>query len=147
VTRAQDLAVVGAKVYASPTVAPVDNATIVIRGLRTSCALTAEAWGRLPESVLSGFWFYAGVDLLIMMGAARDLVVNPQDSPRVSHLPAAISLSVRCDLADHLHRLVEELRTCHPVLRQANGRNDTILSGRCPSSPQSPMSLATFRTP
>ena len=31
VTRAQNLAVVGAKVYASPTVAPVDNATIVIR--------------------------------------------------------------------------------------------------------------------
>jgi cytosine/adenosine deaminase-related metal-dependent hydrolase len=31
VTRGQDLAVVGAKVYASPTVAPVDNATIVIR--------------------------------------------------------------------------------------------------------------------
>ena len=30
VTRAQDLAVVGARVYASPTATPVDNATIVI---------------------------------------------------------------------------------------------------------------------
>lgn len=40
------------------------------------CTLTAAAWGRLPASVLPGFWFYAGVDLLILMGAARDLVVN-----------------------------------------------------------------------
>jgi hypothetical protein len=40
------------------------------------CTLTAAAWGRLPESVVPGFWFYAGVDLLIMMGVARDLLVN-----------------------------------------------------------------------
>jgi len=44
--------------------------------LIASCALTAAAWGRLPESVLPGFWFYGGVDLLILMGAARDLIVN-----------------------------------------------------------------------
>jgi hypothetical protein len=44
--------------------------------LIASCVLTAAAWGRLPESVLPGFWFYAGVDLLIVMGAARDLLVN-----------------------------------------------------------------------
>jgi hypothetical protein len=44
--------------------------------LIASCALTAAAWGRLPESVLPGFWFYAGVDVLILMGAARDLVVD-----------------------------------------------------------------------
>jgi hypothetical protein len=31
VTHSQDLAVVGAKVYPSPTASPVDNATIVIR--------------------------------------------------------------------------------------------------------------------
>jgi hypothetical protein len=40
--------------------------------LIASCALTAAAWGRLVH----GFWFYGGVDLLIIMGAARDLVVN-----------------------------------------------------------------------
>ena len=44
--------------------------------LIASCALTAAAWGRLPESVLPGFWFYAGVDLLIIMGAVRDFLVN-----------------------------------------------------------------------
>lgn len=49
--------------------------------LLATCALTAAAWGRLPESVLPGFWFYAGVDLLIMMGAARDLFVNRKIHP------------------------------------------------------------------
>jgi uncharacterized integral membrane protein len=44
--------------------------------LIATCGLTAAAWGRLPESVLPGFWFYAGVDLLIMTGAVRDLLVN-----------------------------------------------------------------------
>jgi hypothetical protein len=44
--------------------------------LIASCTLTAAAWGRLPEPVLSGFWFYAGVDLLIMMGVVRDSLVN-----------------------------------------------------------------------
>jgi len=44
--------------------------------LIATCSLTAAAWGRLPESVLPGFWFYAGVDLLIIMGAARDFFVN-----------------------------------------------------------------------
>jgi hypothetical protein len=44
--------------------------------LIASCTLTAAAWGRMPASVLPGFWFYAGVDLLITMGAARDLLVN-----------------------------------------------------------------------
>lgn len=44
--------------------------------LIASCVLTAAAWGRLPESVLPGFWFYAGVDFLIMLGAGRDLLVN-----------------------------------------------------------------------
>ncbi|HZZ38177.1 MAG TPA: hypothetical protein VFE06_03525 [Acidobacteriaceae bacterium] len=44
--------------------------------LIASCTLTAAAWGRLPESVLPGFWFYAGVDLLILMGLVRDLLVD-----------------------------------------------------------------------
>lgn len=44
--------------------------------LIASCTLTAAAWERLPESVLPGFRFYAGVDLLIMMGVTRDLLVK-----------------------------------------------------------------------
>jgi hypothetical protein len=44
--------------------------------LIASCALTAAAWGRLPHAGLPWRCFYAGVDLLIMVGAARDLLVN-----------------------------------------------------------------------
>jgi hypothetical protein len=45
--------------------------------LIASCALTAAAWGRLLNSTMVPFWwFYAGVDLLIMMGVVRDLLVN-----------------------------------------------------------------------
>ena len=40
------------------------------RNSSTNGSLTASS------AVLPGFWFYAGVDLLIMMGAARDLLVN-----------------------------------------------------------------------
>lgn len=42
--------------------------------LAATCALTAAAWGRIPE--LRGFWFYSGVDFLIFLGVVRDLVVN-----------------------------------------------------------------------
>jgi len=44
--------------------------------LIASCALTAAAWGRFPESILPGETFYAGVDFLIFLGVVRDLIVN-----------------------------------------------------------------------
>jgi hypothetical protein len=44
--------------------------------LIASCALTAAAWGRLPETILPGETFYAGVDFLILFGVVRDLIVN-----------------------------------------------------------------------
>jgi len=44
--------------------------------LIASCGLTAAAFGRFPfsDAVLSRF-FYVGVDLLILLGMARDLIV------------------------------------------------------------------------
>jgi hypothetical protein len=44
--------------------------------LVATCALTAAAFGRLAGRVLPGYLFYAGVDLLILLGVARDLIVN-----------------------------------------------------------------------
>jgi hypothetical protein len=44
--------------------------------LIASCALTAAGWGRFPEHVLPGTIFYAGVDLLILLGVLRDWIVN-----------------------------------------------------------------------
>jgi len=40
-----------------------------------TCVLTAAAWGRFPTSILPDGWFYAGVDALVLIGVARDLVV------------------------------------------------------------------------
>ena len=41
-----------------------------------TCALTAASFGRFPERVLPHDFFYAGVDLLILLGVARDMIVN-----------------------------------------------------------------------
>ena len=42
--------------------------------LIATCALTAAAFGRVP--MIPYPWFYAGVDALILLGVARDLIVN-----------------------------------------------------------------------
>jgi len=44
--------------------------------LVATCALTAAGFGRFPERILPPYLFYAGVDLLILLGVARDLIVN-----------------------------------------------------------------------
>src|ERR1700756_424296 len=46
--------------------------------LMATCALTAAAFGRFPPQVLPPVVFYAGVDLLILLGALRDLIVIKQ---------------------------------------------------------------------
>jgi hypothetical protein len=48
--------------------------------LVATCVLTAAAFGRLP-SHLVGDYFYAGVDLLILLGVVRDLAVNRRVHP------------------------------------------------------------------
>jgi hypothetical protein len=44
--------------------------------LIASCALTAAGLGRFPTYLLPEPFFYAGVDALILLGVARDLIVN-----------------------------------------------------------------------
>jgi hypothetical protein len=44
--------------------------------LIASCALTAAAFGRFPPYILPPIIFYAGVDILILFGVARDWIVN-----------------------------------------------------------------------
>lgn len=43
-----------------------------------TCALTAASFGRFPERLLPHEFFYAGVDLLILFGVLRDMIVNRQ---------------------------------------------------------------------
>jgi hypothetical protein len=42
--------------------------------LIATCALTSAAFGRFPQ--ISDHWFYAGVDVLVLLGVVRDLIVN-----------------------------------------------------------------------
>jgi hypothetical protein len=44
--------------------------------LMATCALTAAGFGRFPPQILPNVIFYAGVDFLILLGAARDLIVS-----------------------------------------------------------------------
>jgi hypothetical protein len=49
--------------------------------LIATCSLTAAAFGRFPRILMPEHWFYAGVDLLILLGVARDLVVMKRVHP------------------------------------------------------------------
>lgn len=44
--------------------------------LVATCALTAAGFGRFPAYLLPPIVFYAGVDILILLGVARDWIVN-----------------------------------------------------------------------
>lgn len=44
--------------------------------LIASCTLTAAAFGRFPPDLLPPVVFYAGVDVLILLGVAHDLIVS-----------------------------------------------------------------------
>ncbi len=59
--------------------------------LTATCSLTAAAFGRFPERLLPHELFYGGVDLLILLGVVRDMIVN-RSVPRVYFyvLPAFI---------------------------------------------------------
>ena len=44
--------------------------------LLATCCLTGAAFARFPESMVPAYMFYVGVDLLILLGVLRDLLVN-----------------------------------------------------------------------
>ncbi|MGB6429906.1 MAG: hypothetical protein WBF06_04930 [Candidatus Acidiferrales bacterium] len=44
--------------------------------LIATCALTAAAFGRFPPEILPPSLFYAGVDILILLGVAHDLIFS-----------------------------------------------------------------------
>lgn len=49
--------------------------------LVATCALTAAAFARMPGRVLPPVMFYAGVDTLILLGVARDLLLDRRVHP------------------------------------------------------------------
>jgi len=54
-----------------------------------TCVLTAAAGGRFPEAVLPGYMLYARVDMLILLGVARDLIIGRRIHRYIStHFPS-----------------------------------------------------------
>ncbi|HYL67770.1 MAG TPA: hypothetical protein VEX69_01260 [Candidatus Limnocylindria bacterium] len=49
--------------------------------LVATCALAAASFGRFPEWLLPRHYFYSGVDLLIVLGVVRDLIVDRRVHP------------------------------------------------------------------
>jgi hypothetical protein len=70
--------------------------------LIASCALTAAGWGRIP--LLPNIVFYSGVDFLILLGVARDLIVTRAVHPVYRYaLPAFICGQVIVTYAANQH--------------------------------------------
>lgn len=44
--------------------------------LLATCALTSAAWARFPPHLMPRGWFFVGVDLLVVLGVAHDLIVH-----------------------------------------------------------------------
>ena len=58
--------------------------------LIATCLLTSAAFGRFPNQAFSEYWFYAGVDLLIVIAILRDLIVSRVHPVYLYALPALI---------------------------------------------------------
>ena len=69
--------------------------------LVATCLLTSAAFGRFPNHAFSDHWFYAGVDLLIVIAIVRDLIVSRRVHP--IYLYALPVLVVAQTFAMHLY--------------------------------------------
>jgi len=80
------------------------------------CALTAAAFGRFPEHILPPVLFYGGVDLLILLGVARDLVVNVGLHSVYRYAIPAIVLGQIVVMYTVTHNVSAWLRIAHAIL-------------------------------
>lgn len=84
--------------------------------LVATCALTAAAFGRFPENLLPPLFFYAGVDLLILLGAVRDLIIIRMIHPVYRYaLPAFITGQVLV-MYTNTHHSTYWLKIAHALL-------------------------------
>jgi hypothetical protein len=69
------------------------------------CALTAAAFGRFPANVLPSAIFYSGVDILILLGVVRDLLVNRRIHQVCLYALPAIILGQTIVTYTNIHKL------------------------------------------
>jgi len=84
--------------------------------LIATCALTAAAFGRFPAYLLNPAFFYAGVDLLIALGAARDWLVERKVHPVYLWTLPAFAAGQAAVMYTSLHDLPYWLRIAHAIL-------------------------------
>jgi hypothetical protein len=85
--------------------------------LIATCALTAAAFGRFPKWLLPREVFYGGVDLLILLGVARDTIVNRSIHPVYFYVLPAFIVGQTIVLYTVFHALPYWTRIAHGLLR------------------------------
>jgi len=85
--------------------------------LVATCALTAAGFGRFPHYLLSEHMFYAGVDILIFLGVARDLIVNRRVHPAYLYALPAFILGQIFVVYTYTHNSPWWMTTAHAILR------------------------------
>lgn len=83
--------------------------------LVASCCLTAAAFGRFPEKILPPVIFYAGVDLLILLGVVRDWIVNRRVHPVYLYALPALVLGQTFVMYTDLHSSAWWVRLAHAL--------------------------------
>jgi hypothetical protein len=80
------------------------------------CVLTAAGWGRFPEWLLPPVIFYAGVDLLILLGVFRDWMVNRKVHPVYLYALPALRAGQTAVMYANVHRSAVWMRIAHALL-------------------------------
>ena len=81
-----------------------------------TCALTAAAFGRFPTYLLNPNFFYAGVDLLILLGVARDLIVSRKVHPVYLYALPPLIAGQAIVMYTNMHDLAYWLKIARAVL-------------------------------
>ena len=84
--------------------------------LIATCALTAAGWGRFPEWLLPPVFFYAGVDLLILLGVFRDWIVNRKVHPVYLYALPAFIAGQTVVMYANVNRSAVWMRIAHALL-------------------------------
>ena len=81
-----------------------------------TCALTAASFGRFPERILPHDFFYAGVDLLILLGVALVLIVNRRGHQVYFYILPAFIVGQTIVMYTVIHNLPYWTSIAHSIL-------------------------------
>jgi hypothetical protein len=81
-----------------------------------TCALTAAAFGRFPAYLLNPTFFYAGVDVLIVLGVVRDWTVSRKIHPVYVYALPLLIVGQTIVMYTNTHDLAYWFRIAHALL-------------------------------